>query len=85
MNKIKLSDSQKRVIQLMREHGYDLVWNKEYFFWRFEKNGSCVMKHISTVTAKSLVSRFGLLKMKENVPNTHIAYELDSLGKTIEL
>jgi hypothetical protein len=85
MNKIKLSESQKRVILLMREHGYDLVYNKEYFFWRFEKHGRDVMKNIASITARALVSKPNILKMREGVPNKYAVYELDTMGKTIEL
>lgn len=82
---IRLTESQKRIIQLMQDHGYDLVFDKEYFFWRFEKNGRDVMKHISSLTARALVSRANILQIKENLPNKNIVYELTAFSKTINI
>jgi hypothetical protein len=83
--KIKLSNAQKRIIQLMRDHGYLLVWNREYFFWEFKSNGKSVYKNVSSLTAQSLLSREVILEVNENIPNKNISYRLTELGKTIDL
>lgn len=80
---IKLSEAQKRVIQLMREHGYYLVFDLQHRFFRFERNGRDVSYNVSSLTAKSLVNKSGLLTLVGEVTDQRIVYRLTELGKQL--